>query len=137
MNAKRLLKLADFLTALPKQKFDFSVIAHEGEKPLLKALKARTEHCGTVACAIGWMPAVFPRLVRWILNRGWLLAVELKKGPAPAFMNFRAASEVFGISDDDAEYLFLPDRSGLGDQASAKRVAQHIRRFVKRGGKPS
>ncbi len=65
MNAKRLLKLADFLDKLPRAKFDFGVIAMQDGKPMLEALKAGKERCGTVACAIGWMPAVFPRSLRW------------------------------------------------------------------------
>ena len=132
MNAiqrKRLLKLADFLEQLPPQKFDFGVIVTEGAKPMLEALKAREESCGTVACAIGWMPAVFPRLTKWKRSRSGLgLVVGLKD--TSKYRNFEVAERFFGISKDDARYLFNPGDSVLSYDASAKQVAKHIRSFV-------
>lgn len=156
MNAtqrKRLLKLADFLDQLPPQKFDFDHIAVEGEKPHMEALKARTESCGTTACAIGWMPAVFPRLTRWTRTRsffGYPLGIEVALHGRRKARNFKVAQEVFGLTEQEADWLFMPDtvvNNGLtlwedgyaeatspcGGNATPKQVARHIRKFVKHG----
>jgi len=137
MNATRLLKLADFLDQLPRQKFDFARIAHEGHKSMRDALKAGKHRCGTVACAIGWTPVVFPRLVRWVtLNIGSRdLDVCLRSDDDS--IDFDAAAQIFDIEYDDACFLFDPGDSRLGDGATPKQVAKHIRKFVKRGGQPT
>ena len=155
MNAiqkKRLLKLADFLDQLPPQKFDFDTIAVEGEKPHKEALKARTEHCGTTACAVGWMPAVFPRLTRWTRQPLWGGCMHIQVAPAGhgRARNFKVAEQVFGLTEQEADWLFMPDAyvdnglmswedgykdvsSPCGSDATPKQVARHIRRFVKHG----
>lgn len=46
---KRFLRLADYLQRLPARKFNFSIFAQQ-------------KTCGTVGCAMGWTPAVFPSL---------------------------------------------------------------------------
>lgn len=53
---RRLLKLIAFLEKLPRRKFDFSQVVAKG--------KQNGHYCATVACAGGWLPAVFPKLVR-------------------------------------------------------------------------
>lgn len=156
MNAtqrKRLLKLADFLDQLPPQKFDFGSIAIEREKPHMEALKARKESCGTTACAIGWMPAVFPRLTEWkgrckLFDGDTLLSVGFRGGRGER--DFQVAEEVFGLTEQEAEWLFMPDAvvdnglmpwdegykdmySPCGSNTTAKQVARHIRKFVKHG----
>jgi hypothetical protein len=155
MNAiqrKRLLKLADFLDQLPPQKFDFDTIAVEGAKPHKEALKARKESCGTTACAIGWMPVVFPRLTRWVRTPCYFDSVAIHIGPAGRgkARDFEVAEQVFGLTEQEAEWLFLPDAtlyehsddlwntgcsiiSPCGSDATAKQVARHIRKFVKHG----
>ena len=53
--------------------------------------------------------------------------------------SFSAAEEIFGLDESEAEFLFRPgengssldlDWDGPSEQASAKDVAKHIRRFV-------
>lgn len=134
MNEKRLLKLATFLDALPPAKFDFTRIARETGKPMLEALKAGPTECGTVGCAIGWMPAVFPRLTEWVTN-AYGLGVALKRDKT--VLNFEAAEAVFGLDSYEAEYLFNPNTSPLQDWATPKQVGRHIRAFVKRGCLPT
>lgn len=56
MNTARLLKLASFLQKLKPEKFDIDRVVEEWDEK---------KHCGTVCCAAGWTPAVFPRLVEW------------------------------------------------------------------------
>lgn len=128
----RLLKLAAFLDKLPKAKFNFGLLVNEAGKPMLEALAAGKHACGSVACAIGWMPAVFPRQVKWDSKenpQGIELIVRRESVP------FRSAAQFFGISNDDARYLFNPGGSEdqateLDDDATPKQVAKHIRKFV-------
>src|SRR4051812_45220996 len=104
----RLVRLADFLDALPKQKFDFATVVSEGGKPMMEALKAGKTECGTVACAIGWMPAAFPRDVKWSRSSvGDIWGVELREHGASG--NFQAAERYFGITSVESSYLFSPD----------------------------
>lgn len=139
MNSERLLKLAAFLDTLPPEKFDFNKIAFEadGGKPMLEALAAGSVKCGTVGCAIGWMPAVFPGEVEytegWVssLSEGRLREITLC-GETWIDSSFLAAAHFFGILLPEVEYLFMPGtENGLEETASAAEVAEHIRQFVR------
>ena len=143
---KRLLKLAAFLDNLPEQKFDFSVVVAQGIHPMLDALEAGAHRCDTVACAMGWMPAVFPRDIAWgaFWNRPNGHPVPLSGRVADervdfimlriaprTVLDFDAAAVYFGINGEDAEYLFQPGAgNGLTVLAKPKAVANHIRKFV-------
>lgn len=145
MNAvgkKRLLKLADFLDKLPPEKFDFSEIAVQKGKPMREALKAGRTRCGTVGCAIGWMPAAFPRSLRWDETRGWATRTfpDVCLINEPTRVDFDAAVTFFGITSADAYWLFQPggwrglyasEHNGLHNDATPKQVAKHIRKFVR------
>lgn len=108
----RLEKLAAFLDKLPKKRFDFNTMREERD-------------CGTVACAIGWMPEVFPRLVKAVHTDTTL------------FTALDRVSEVFGFGGAHhyAYALFYPDaqrpwsRTKLTEKATAKQVAKSIRQF--------
>lgn len=127
---KRLLKLADFLDKLPKSKFFFGNFIAQYGKPPLEALEMGEYRCGTTACAIGWSPAVFPKLVRWIKDEesGKIVDIRTIRGQR----NFMVGVELFGITERQSEFLFDPITSGLGSYATAKTVANHIRKFVKK-----
>lgn len=125
---RRLLKLANFLSALPRRSFDFSKWVAETEK-------RNGTHCGTTCCAVGWMPRVDARNWRWekrsTLGFQPALCTGSKQWPTDD------AAKYFGISLTEASYLFVPDdtsysEGNLPDTAPPKRVAQHIRRFVAR-----
>lgn len=132
MNAKRLLKLADFLDTLPLAKFDFGVIAQQEGKPMRAALRAGKTRCGTVGCAIGWMPAVFPRGLRWD-ERRYKSYPDVVLRSDPDCIDFAAAATWFGITRSAAEQLFTPGAgySGLPENATPKQVARHIRKWVR------
>ncbi len=140
LGAKRLLKLAAFLRKLPRQKFDFCTFVSQGGLPPLEALAKGKHRCGTVACAIGWMPAVFPRLTEYQLSsdEADAEAVCVKTpGIVDYVTGFAVAREVFGIDELDSHFLFDPgwisddDRAAPGANATPKQVARHIERFVK------
>lgn len=107
---RRLLKLAAFLARLPRQKFSYNFCVKERDK----------NGCGTVGCAIGWTPKVFPRLVSW----------HNKSLNAWGYTSI--AKHLFGLNTDQIDHLFTPGiNNPLGDRATPRMVSAHIRRFVK------
>lgn len=137
---KRLEKLAGFLETLPKQKFDFGEIAVERGLPMAEALAAGRKECGTVGCAIGWMPAAFPQAMEWSRTCSTDTLPDVKSRTTGS-TDFNAACEFFGLTRTEANHLFLPlgplldedssGNNGLGYDATPKQVARHIRRFLK------
>ena len=114
---RRLLRLAAFLDTLPREKFDFRRWISEKD----------SRGCGTVCCAIGWTPVVFPRLARYDADG---LSV---RGQSPG----TGAMELFEMNIDDVLGVFYPRgryhrNSGLPQSATPTQVANHIRKFVAR-----
>lgn len=144
----RLLKLAKFLDELPEGRFNFgvscqTVMADEGPES--------GHHCGTVGCAIGWTPAVFPRLIQWRhvrsrLSGGFRLLQEARARARKELEAYspdldsvdyvEAAVGLLGMSQDDADALFSPnvdspaDGEACADDATPKQVANRIRTYV-------
>ncbi len=137
MKKKRLLKLAEFLEKLPRAKFDFgtTVLEWDGGKT-----------CGTVCCAIGWTPTIWPELVEWVHG-----GVSIKDS-VNGYDGFDdIAKELFGISRSDTWSLFSESTSEwdmfgenkkrserfnklklkrLDSRATPKQVAKNIRLYV-------
>ncbi len=138
--AKRLLKLADFLEALPRKRFNFASYVGDdwaGKQDL---------SCGTTACALGWA-ASMPEFRR--------LGLRFKGTPAydddghaitadggvglvdDEYADEEEASAiVFGLTDDQHAELFIPENefgpsSNLPKEATPKQVAKNIRAKVK------
>jgi hypothetical protein len=101
---------------------------------------ARDLSCGTVACAGGWATTL-----PGFKERGLFLADCCDAPAMPAGDDDRkhsssgtdALAEVLEISPSDAELLFLPchrseelDMVSPSDKATAREVAEHIRRFM-------
>ena len=121
---RRLLKLAKFLETTTNN-FDFNVYRLELE-------------CGTVACAIGWCPEVFPE--SWTSLRTQTVALPMLKN-AESYAPSTSGKEFFGVDDFEYTTLFVPylpndQRYGaygvvrLPHDATAKQVAKNIRVFV-------
>lgn len=122
----RLLKLADFLDNLPRKKFFFGDVVNEFDEK---------NHCGSVCCAVGWCPTVFPRHWKWTGDTFDDYYVGLKE--STTFWDEDAA-EFFGIDINEACGLFYPGSTRpwarntmLADEATPKQVAKSIRQFVK------
>ena len=117
---RRLLKLAAFLDTLPPEKWDFLHI-------ITRKNPSRT--CGTVCCAIGWTPVVFPRLIKWkdLFVRS-KRAYEIVK---------EQSQRLFGLSTEQINLLFIPrvswnsESNQLPISATSTDVANHIRKFCK------
>lgn len=105
---RRLLKLIRFLDTLPPEKFNFAS----------DVAKAHTNHtqCATVGCAIGWTPALFPRLVKWKFEGEWtdntyesilnFSGYTLKGERATSYR--KVGNFLFGIGDNGYHSIFYP-----------------------------
>lgn len=114
---RRLLELAAFLDTLPREKFDFRKWVS----------KTDSKGCGTVCCAVGWTPHVFPELASY--HNDCVLVCDQSAGPG--------AMELFAMSSDEVLKVFFARNSrernsGLPQSATPARVAEHIRKFVAR-----
>ena len=134
---KRLHKLADFLDTVPKKNFDFDRVVFDVDgKP------RKDFNCGTTACAMGYTPLLFPKLVEWTAGE-WSGAVigVIPKGGSPCIDSWAdAAMELFGIDGGEVDALFWPDanhvRADIGlpelpEDPTPKQVARNIRKFIK------
>jgi len=140
INSKRLLKLADFLDELPPSHFDFTKVRVTGQK---------TEHneCGTVGCAVGWCPTVFPRACRitkmfksaWEPNvsRVGRMNVDGKSMLVDIGSHGEIADRLFSLPIGHGFALFTHEEmspasgSELPASATPKQVAARIRTYVK------
>ena len=129
IHARRLLKLADFLAGLPKERFFYGswVGADWKGKPDLS--------CGTTACALGWaaaMPA-FRRLGLTLKGRrridGWKFPALADDRGEPDGQTLRAAEKVFGLDLTGFQRLFVPSFDDR--HMPARQVATRIRKFVR------
>ena len=89
MRKKRFLKLIDFIGALPPRKLDMPTIGNlNGSKRL------DPHHCKSVACAMGWTPVIFPKLMKLEVNDYGVFHVALR---STYHLNWRAMAELFNI----------------------------------------
>lgn len=127
MNKKRLVKLAEHLEKgkLGHKKFSFAVYNVGATQP---------KSCGTMGCAIGELPILFPKLWTWDSYND----PSLRKKEYP--MDTRdEVQEFFGLDLDEIQHLFYPYQQNpqhyggkiLGDDATRKQVAKGIREFIK------
>ena len=124
IRADRLEKLAAFLDTLPKEKFDFDTVWESGD-------------CGSVGCAIGWTPVVFPDLVRRLHPHSRYFYAG-KYGKTERDYD-ELAMWLFSMPAVDSHALFTPGFASdakapgcrrLNSQASPKAVAKNIRRYI-------
>lgn len=120
MNADRLLALASFLRRLSPAHWDYSTIASGGRfYDVVDGDKVQTfvesgKGCGSVGCAVGWLPGAFPEDFRWGEKYERSTLVALRGDMEHDGMDpFAAAAEFFGIvegtGDHKDEVLFLFD----------------------------
>jgi len=125
MNKKRLLKLADFLEKeVPNQNFHLCYVGRGSVEDISKY------RCGSSACAMGWLPAVFPRTFKWLyqssIHTGVTHTKIINKYLADIVINF------FQINILELHYLFYP--GFYRSKRNGKRaVITRIRCFVKTG----
>lgn len=137
----RLLKLATHLREgnLGHKKFDFSTFNDIGENES----KFAKNGCGTLGCAIGECPIVFPKLWHFrarVGSSGSIRQPRLKadhSNDETFFPSAKDAGVFFGLDYDSTKGLFFPSNyrpwndTRLGEKATRKQVAASIRQFVK------
>ena len=140
MNKKRLLKLARFLEKLPTSVFDLSYIVN-GQCDQLQMLvdtkfkdKKVIHKCKSMACAVGWMPAVFPELCMW--SNGTVTDCD----DLVSRNDMSLAKHIFDMNFDQLSYLFdttyfagNKEYTRNISKETPKVVAKRIRNFVKDG----
>lgn len=129
INYERLLKLADYIEKVPTHIQGEEVTGKEFNFDVVRV----QEGCGTMACAIGYTPEVFPE------------EIGLTQGFRPVFHKTGASSvtsiarDFFGIQPSrDIYALFFADEQWnhpakldyLRQTATGAQVAQNIRKFV-------
>lgn len=129
VQSRRLLKLIEFLEKLPRKKFDFATEVSE--------CKTNGHTCATVACAIGWTPELWPRLVKWHFTDDWYGARKecssfFLRGEEVYFKD--VARDLFGVNG----WLFAPGEQNevhsklkdLSYGATPKQVAKMLRQYM-------
>ena len=128
-STRRLLKLANFLEQLSRERFDYAHWVGGDWKGAIDL------SCGTTACAGGWATTMpeFRRLGLF-LNRFHDVALVGRTDHDPIY----ALSTVFKITDNQAFFLFSPGAEisqfawvAPSNTATPKQVAAHIRRFIR------
>jgi hypothetical protein len=138
VHKERLLRLADFLEhELPPEKFSYGDVVRGPDMP------RKEMDCGSVACAIGWCPVIFPDLASYAKARFGPNFYVISKTPSgdTSWSFDEAGMNLFGLSLDESEALFDPfysddSREEMGlepvdENSSAIEVAANIRAFVK------
>lgn len=133
---KRMRKLIAFLRGdLKPKQFKFNRVVSE--------IEANGHVCGTVCCAMGWTPKVFPRLVGWAEDylREWRTSQStgLRMRGEEDVMEYSDVAEIiFGIPSEMAGSLFAPDSQryvsaklpNCSDYATPKQVAAMLEKFL-------
>lgn len=127
IHIKRLRKLIAFLQKLPPKHFDFWEVRRDRE-------------CGTVGCAIGWAPNVFPRKI-CAIRRGNEFTIALKGTQINSWdVSFQEVAQwLTGLSGGFSQNLFMPGSQNLvhrklpvlGGSATPKQVARMLEKFIK------
>ena len=114
----RLEKLYNFLGTVEPKKFDFSSWADT------KTGETDMNVCGTTACALGWAGSM-PEFRKRGLKLGWEKSywdsskvrgeVYLYSDGAIDANGLEAGEKFFGLTEEEAEYLFIPTEDADAD----------------------
>ena len=134
IQAGRMLTLAYFLkTQVKPQNFDMQELVYVDYEDY-EQLRLKKPECGAAACAMGYMPVVFPRQWVWAHHGGVCRIDEALPANSPSvwLAGLRwaeAAEKFFGIDEYEVDYLFGPD-----EQRTPKQEAEILERFVESKG---
>lgn len=100
MNIENLDKVISFLKELEEPEFNFGDVVSKFDQQ---------NECGTVCCAAGWFPKIFPEQVFWerIGLSSMTVVTKLNKGYD------RIAAEILDIRSITALRLFTPDNQSV------------------------
>lgn len=134
MKVERLKKLADYLRKVPESKFSLYTWCRSPNYVY------DSPDCGTTACALGHaglMPAFRKAGLKTEAseNGGRVCLTPRGKRAASTSWNEKAGMEFFGLTHDEALYLFFPGHYPINER-TAKDVAKRIKQMIKDGGLP-
>jgi len=102
MNKSNFQKVIDFLKALSTEKFNF-------EKVITNHKVDNQGHiCGTVCCAVGWFPKIFPGEVEWDWDRYCAGQISVRQTNGDGRGYIETAAKMLDISEAHAFVLFTP-----------------------------
>lgn len=129
MQRAKLLKLANFLQRLPKKyKFDLNRWSTKDQEDDCE--------CKSTACAVGWYCSkVAPRsnlkLVYNVFHNPNDAEVVYSTKNGMMYYGWYAVEVYFGLTEEEAEYLFHNCSYKLQDETNPKAVAKRIKQFLK------
>lgn len=102
----RLTRLANYIDNLDKTQFYFGAFIEKFDE---------NNSCGTMCCAAGWLPILYPNAFKWQYNK---LSGTTFLGFNPAenewfLVLYTPLVKFFGISVELTEHLFYPGRQTL------------------------
>jgi hypothetical protein len=123
IHRKRLAKLAAALRQIPRKQFDLQVVV-QGDPDKLG--------CGSVACAVGHCPLIFPRSWEWSKDEYLLNRFNVKLRGKRSTKWYRSAEIFFGLSSDDVLSMFVKSHGyRYNATVTPKMVARKIEKFLK------
>lgn len=125
---QRLLKLANFLDALPRKKFDLCSYVNTENVDDDVSVKKNLLNCGTTACAIGWCPTVFPRHFCWVYSSPSLRSLP----PDSIVWPIYHAGVFFGFDCKFAENLFSIWSQDVYKKEPELVTPKHVARVLKK-----
>ena len=132
-HAKRLLKLAKFLKDEVKQNmFDLSIVRVDCKtQEAKKCYGLRRNHCGTVACAMGWAVSIpsFRRAGLELKTSRFDDGIQWSELSYLSFDNFQASAKFFGITFGEADELFNPQEGYETKGHVIKRIRQIVAKY--------
>lgn len=129
--ARRIPKLIEVLKRVPERRFDMIHIIRgmrhpEWKKGLEQAAEGYDNPiCDSAACAIGYLPAVFPTLCQWSFSGKVVIDT-----PQIYYQNFGAACIVLDIEEHEAEWLFLAGKNYPKYPITKQMVIDRLELFV-------
>ena len=129
----RLKKLANHLIKgkLDHEKFDFYIYNNSHNN------KYKRNGCGTVGCAIGECPIVFPKY--WCFSRNMKNPKLKTLGYYGYSVSQSSGLEFFNLVIDEYSHLFMPNHQykkyggrKLSENATSKMVGNNILAFIKK-----
>jgi hypothetical protein len=98
------------------------------------------DDCGTVACAVGWCPTIFPEHWKLIRDGSEIIAVTLKKSISKSvdgdlwWDDFdTAAMEFFGLTGEQVSRIMYASAYEPNPNPSPQLVAARIREIINEG----
>mgnify|MGYP003354018997 CR=1 FL=1 len=130
----RLEKLYAFLGTVKPKKFYFGSWASDENDPYRKP---DLNVCGTTACALGWaasMPEFRKRGLKLVwdpCNETGYVELAQKDRDFP-LVSEAAGAEFFGLSNHEADELFIPSFSNGQDRTPLNKYRKMLRKFIDR-----